>query len=63
MKRGDMVMIYREPLLRQEPIGTAKLIRMTGRIGAVERWLVQFEGEFARFEHDILDSNTPAIEP
>jgi len=63
MKRGDIVMIYREPLLRENPIGTAKLIRMTKRIGAVETWLVEFEGEFTRSERDILDPNTPAIAP
>jgi len=63
MKRGDIVMIYREPLLRENPIGTAKLIRMARRIGAVETWLVEFEGEERWVERDILDPNTPAIEP
>jgi len=42
MKKGDVVMIYWDPITEQKPEGKAKLLKLLDSAGGVQYWKVKF---------------------
>jgi hypothetical protein len=42
MQKGDVVMIYEDPITEQKPEGKAELLKKVGGDEEVEQWIVRF---------------------
>jgi len=41
-KKGDIVMVYEDPITEQKPEGKAKLLAFVNNFGELENWEVKF---------------------
>ena len=68
MKKGDVVMVYRDPITEQMPEGKAELLKFINSDGEVEYWKVRFldAGEsvyrFIKIPHAVTEDELERID-